>query len=178
MQSNAYPQLYELARDRFSCRSYSDRPVERDTLLAVLDVARLAPSACNKQPWMFLVADSDELRRAVIESYHREWIKTAPEFIIACGLHSKAWHRSCDGKDHTDVDLSIAIEHLCLAATAMELATCWVCNFDPAVISKAFNLPADVEPIAIIPIGYADENKALSAKSRKSLSEIVKWGKF
>ncbi|MDE6118070.1 MAG: nitroreductase family protein [Duncaniella sp.] len=178
MQTNAYPQLYELARERFSCRSYSNRPVERDTLRAVLDVARLAPSACNKQPWLFLIADSDDLRKAVTDSYQREWIKTAPEFIIACGLHSEAWHRSFDGKDHTDVDLSIAIEHLCLAATSMELATCWVCNFDPAVIAKAFNLPPDVEPIAIIPIGYPAESQAFPAKKRKSLSEIVKWGKF
>ena len=98
MQSNAYPQLYELSRDRFSCRAYSSRPVDRDTLLAVMDVARLAPSACNKQPWMFLIADSDELRNAIFESYDREWIRTAPEFIIACGLHTQAWHRSFAGK--------------------------------------------------------------------------------
>lgn len=178
MQTNAYPQLYELARDRFSCRAYSDRPVERDTLLAVLDVARLAPSACNKQPWLFLVADSDELRKAVTDSYTRDWIKTAPEFIIACGIHSEAWHRGFDGKDHTDVDLSIAIEHICLAATSMELATCWVCNFDPAIITEAFNLPDGVEPIAIIPIGYPAEGTEIPAKKRKALSEIVKWGKF
>lgn len=178
MQTNAYPQLYELARDRFSCRAYSDRPVERDTLLAILDVARLAPSACNRQPWLFLVADTDELRNAVISSYTRDWIKTAPEFIIACGIHSEAWHRGCDGKDHTDVDLSIAIEHICLAATSMELATCWVCNFDPAVITEAFNLPEGVEPIAIIPIGYPAEGTEIPAKKRKPLAEIVKWGKF
>ena len=101
MQTNAYPQLYELARERFSCRSYSNRPVERDTLRAVLDVARLAPSACNKQPWLFLIADSDDLRKAVTDSYQREWIKTAPEFIIACGLHSEAWHRSFDAGYYT-----------------------------------------------------------------------------
>lgn len=178
MQSNAYPQLYELARDRFSCRAYSQRPVEKDTLLAVLDVARLAPSACNKQPWLFLIADSDELRNAIFDSYNREWIRTAPEFIVACGVHDEAWHRGCDGKDHTDVDLSIAIEHICLAATAMELATCWVCNFDPAKISEAFNLPEGVEPIAIIPIGYPAEGTEIPEKKRKSLDEIVKWGKF
>lgn len=178
MQTNAYPQLYDLARERFSCRAYSPKKVERDTLLAILDVARLAPSACNKQPWIFLIADSDELRSAVISSYDRPWIRTAPEYIIACGIHSEAWHRGCDGKDHTDVDLSIAIEHICLAATSLELASCWVCNFDPTVISKAFNLAADIEPIAIIPIGYPAESQAFPAKKRKQLSDIVKWGKF
>lgn len=178
MQSNAYPQLYELARERFSCRSYSDKPVKRDSLLAVMDVVKLAPSACNRQPWMFLIADSDELRNAIFESYGREWIRTAPEFIVACGVHSEAWHRPHDGKDHTDVDVSIAVEHLCLAATAMELATCWVCNFDATVISKAFNLPDHVEPIAIIPIGYPAEGVEIPEKKRKELNEIVKWGKF
>ncbi|MDE5689822.1 MAG: nitroreductase family protein, partial [Duncaniella sp.] len=104
MQSNAYPQLYRLSQLRYSCRAYSDRPVRRDTLRSVLDVARLAPSACNRQPWVFLVADSAEQREAIISSYDRQWIRTAPEFIVACGIHDEAWHRGCDGKDHTDVD--------------------------------------------------------------------------
>lgn len=177
MQSNAYPQLYQLAQTRYSCRDYSDRPVSHDTLRAVLDIVRLAPSACNRQPWKFLVADSDEQRQAILSSYERPWIKSAPEFIVACGIHDEAWHRGCDGKDHTDVDLSIAIEHLCLAATALELGTCWVCNFDPVPVSKAFGLPEGVEPIAIIPIGYPADG-AVPAKKRKSLDEIVKWGKY
>ena len=178
MQANAYPQLYNLARERYSCRNYSDRKVYRDTILAVLDIARLAPSACNRQPWKFLVADSQEQREAVLYSYEREWIRTAPEFIIACGIHDEAWHRGCDGKDHTDVDLSIAIEHLCLSATSLELGTCWVCNFDPKPIREAFGLPDNVEPIAIIPIGYPAEGQSTPIKKRKALDEIVKWGKF
>ena len=178
MQSNAYPQLYRLSQLRHSCRDYSDRPVSRDTLRSVLDVARLAPSACNRQPWVFLVADSAEQREAITGSYDRQWIRTAPEFIVACGIHDEAWHRGCDGKDHTDVDLSIAIEHLCLAATSLELGTCWVCNFDPAPIAEAFGLPAGVEPVAIIPIGYPADPQAVPEKKRKSLDEIVRWGKF
>lgn len=178
MNTNPYSQLHKLVETRYSCRDYSDRPVERDLILSVLDVVRLAPSACNRQPWKFLVADSDELRNAVIGSYEREWIRTAPEFIVCCGLHSEAWHRKSDGKDHTDVDLAIAIEHLCLAASTIDLATCWICNFDPEPIRKAFELPDDVEPIAIIPIGYPADASNIPAKKRKELSEIVKWGKF
>ncbi|MCM1076092.1 MAG: nitroreductase family protein [Bacteroides sp.] len=178
MNSNAYPQLYRLAELRYSCRSYSDRRVERDTILTILDVARLAPSACNRQPWMFIVADSDEQREAILGSYDREWVRTAPDFIIACGLHDEAWHRASDGKDHTDVDVSIAVEHLCLAATSLGLATCWVCNFDTEAIRKAFALPDHVEPVAIIPLGYPAEPGNVPAKKRKELSEIVKWGKF
>ena len=76
---DSYPELYNLAVNRYSCRSYSSAPVPADTLTAVLDVVRLAPSACNRQPWLFIIADGDDERRAVIDSYPREWIKTAPE---------------------------------------------------------------------------------------------------
>lgn len=175
---DTYPELYNLALSRYSCRSYSPEPVPDDILMAVLDIARLAPSACNRQPWLFIIADSDDERRAIAESYSREWIKTAPTYIVACGIHEQAWHRPADGKDHTDVDLSIAIEHLCLAASSMHLGTCWVCNFDPTVISNAFRLPDGVEPIAIIPIGYPAQGDTAPAKTRKELSEIVRRGKF
>ncbi|WP_289287886.1 nitroreductase family protein [Paramuribaculum intestinale] len=178
MKSNAYPQLYRLCEQRYSCRAYSDRKVERDTVLTILDIVRLAPSACNRQPWKFLVADSDEQRAAILSSYDREWIRTASEFIVACGIHDEAWHRGCDGKDHTDVDVSIAVEHLCLAATSLGLGTCWVCNFDPKAIAEAFGLPEGVEPVAIIPLGYPAEGVEVPAKKRKELDEIVKWGRF
>ncbi|MDE6393734.1 MAG: nitroreductase family protein, partial [Duncaniella sp.] len=110
--------------------------------------------------------------------YTRDWIKTAPEFIIACGVHDEAWHRQMDGKDHTDVDVSIAVEHLCLAATSLGLATCWVCNFDPEIIRRAFRLPEGMEPVAIIPIGFPAEPDVIPAKKRKAMDEIVRRGKF
>ena len=175
---DSYPELYNLAVNRYSCRSYSSAPVPADTLTAVLDVVRLAPSACNRQPWLFIIADGDDERRAVIDSYPREWIKTAPEYIIACGLHDRAWHRQGDGQDHTDVDVSIAVEHLCLAATSLGLGTCWVCNFDPELIRKTFRLPDEVEPVAIIPIGYPADPAAVPAKNRKEMSDIIRRGKF
>jgi nitroreductase len=175
---DAYPEFYNLSLSRYSCRNYSPVPVPEDTLAAVLDAARLAPSACNRQPWLFIVADADDEREAVQSSYAREWIRTAPHYIIACGLHDEAWHRAADGKDHTDVDVSIAVEHLCLAASAMHLGTCWVCNFDTEGIRKAFRLPDSMEPVAIIPIGFPAEGTEAPAKTRKPLSEIVRRGKF
>ncbi len=178
MTSDILPQFYSLVRNRYSCREYSDRPVSDETLMAVLDMARLAPSACNRQPWMFLIADGDDERQAILDSYKRDWIRSAPRFIITLGDHSAAWHRPEDGKDHTDVDVSIAVEHICLAATALDLGTCWVCNFDPAVIRKSFNLPDHLEPVAIIPIGYPAKPDVVPAKTRKSLDEIVCKGKF
>lgn len=169
---NTYPELYSLVQRRFSCRNYSSQPVNPDDLTAVLDIVRLAPSACNRQPWLFMEARTPGQREAVSKAYPREWIASAPVCLIALGLHDAAWHRPADGKDHTDVDVAIAVEHLCLAATSLGLATCWVCNFDPAVLREAFTFPEGAEPIAIIPLGYPAEGVSAPDKVRKPIDEI------
>lgn len=171
---NLYSSLMQVMAERFSCRNYdTSRLPGRDILDAVLDAARIAPSACNRQPWRFMIVEGDEARQIMTRAYEREWIKTAPTFIIALGDHDTAWHRPYDGKDHTDVDISIAVEHLCLAAASVGLGTCWICNFNPEVIREAYSLPEHLEPIAIIPIGYPAPGVAAPQKVRKSLDEIV-----
>ncbi|MDE5745583.1 MAG: nitroreductase family protein [Paramuribaculum sp.] len=172
-----YPKLYDVVAGRYSCRAYTPAPVSREMVLAVLDAARLAPSACNRQPWKFIIADNQETRELVIGAYGRDWVKDVQTFIIACGDHSQAWHRA-DGKDHTDIDVAIAVEHICLAASSLGLGTCWICNFDAKAISDGLSLPENLEPIAIIPIGYPNPTAPVPAKSRKAIDEIVKWGKF
>ena len=109
------------AQSRYSCRNFDrNKNVSRDTIISIIEAARIAPSACNFQPWCFVVIDDQcetECRQAIIESYNRPWVESAPAFIVACGNHSQAWHRAADNKDHTDIDISIAVEHICLAAT-------------------------------------------------------------
>lgn len=174
-----YPQLYNIASRRYSCRSYADSPVAKDLIIAIMDVARIAPSACNKQPWRFLIIDQSmpELCTAVRNSYPREWFNNAPVYIVACGLHDEAWHRQSDGKDSTDIDVSIAVEHICLAATTLGLGTCWIGNFDVKILSEALDIPEGAEPIAIISLGYPASADA-PEKNRKELEEIIKWGKY
>ena len=173
-----YPELYRLVATRYSCRNYLPRAVGRDALEAVFDVARLAPSACNRQPWLFIIASAPDEREAILKAYPRDWMATAPEFIVACGVTSEGWHRPTDGVDHTPIDVAIAVEHICLGATAMGLATCWVCNFDPTVITSAFNLPEGIVPVAILPIGYPVPMPEVPVKQRKPLEAIVREGKF
>lgn len=173
MEPDAYPQLYDIAERRYSCRSYLPQVPARDTLLAVLDVARLAPSACNRQPWTFVVITDPAILAGVCGCYGRDWLRTAPAVIVAVGHHDLAWHRA-DGKDHTDVDLAIAVEHICLAATTLGLATCWICNFDAPRLAALMELPQECEPVAIVPIGYpADAD--VPEKKRKELTDIVRW---
>lgn len=162
----------DLVKARYSVRSYEMRPVEQEKLDYILECVRLAPSAVNFQPWRFAIVTDPEKLAALKTAYAREWIQTAPCMIVACGNHDEAWHRKADGKDHTDVDVSIAVEHLCLAATEQGLGTCWVCNFDTDRCREVMNLPENLEPVALIPIGYPTDS-AVPEKKRKSLDEIL-----
>jgi nitroreductase len=107
----------------------------------------------------------------VAACYNRDWFKTAPMYVIASILHDEEWVRS-DGKHHGDIDIAIAVEHLCLAATEQGLATCWVCNFDAALCKQLFGLPANEEPAVVIPLGYADDNP--KEKKRKPIEDIIR----
>ena len=163
----------ELARKRCSVRQYSDRSVEPEKMDYILEAARLAPSAVNKQPWRILLIESEEKRQQLQSCYDREWFKQAPLYLIVCGNHAESWKRAEDGKDHVDVDVAILTEHLCLAAAKQGLGTCWVCNFNVARCKQLFNLPEDLEPIVLLPLGYpADESAFEVEKKRKALSEI------
>lgn len=167
----------DLVAARYSCRDYADTPVGRDDILYCLEAARMAPSACNRQPWEFLVLAGPQECAPAVAAYHRAWAATAPVVIVALGRHDEAWHRASDGKDHTDVDVAIAVEHLCLAATATGLATCWICNFDADALASALGLPTGVEPVAMITLGYPAAGAA-PAKQRKPIQQIVRWGKY
>ena len=94
---SAYSDFMTLSAARYSCRNYAARTVARETLKKAIEAASLAPSAVNCQPWTFVVLDTPEMRQAIAECYPREWIKTAPAFIVAVGNHSEAWHRPSDG---------------------------------------------------------------------------------
>ncbi|MDP4210016.1 MAG: nitroreductase family protein [Bacteroidota bacterium] len=169
----------DLVRSRYSCRSFTSVPVEEDNLLKIMEAVRIAPSAVNYQPWHFIIVREPEVKALIVEAYPREWFRTAPLMIVACGDHTKSWKRT-DGKDFLDIDLSIAIEHLVLQATELGLGTCWVCNFNAGVLSRNLNLPDHIEPIAVIPIGYpADSGDITRYESkRKSLNDFVHWEKF
>lgn len=168
----------KIVSDRFSCRHYSQEQISREQILSILECARLAPSACNRQPWKFVVADEPELLQEIYAGYDRSWIKEAPTAIIVLGNRNEAWHRQYDGYDATDIDIAITTEHICLAATAMGLGTCWVCNFQPEVVRKALNIPEELEPLVIIPIGKPAEGIIAPEKKRKTAEELIQWGKF
>lgn len=160
----------ELVKNRYSCRDYQPRNVENEKLEYIMECVRYAPSAVNRQPWRFHIIKDDNDKARVQQCYNREWFNTAPLYILASVLHDEEWVRA-DGKHHGDIDIAIAVEHLCLAATAQGLGTCWVCNFDAALCKQLFSLPENEEPAVIIPIGYPAVPP--TEKKRKPISEIL-----
>lgn len=166
--------MHQLTTDRYSCRSYSPTQPSIDLIRQILDEAHYAPSACNRQPWRAMVIGPDDLegRKAITEAYNRPWIAEAPFYIIVCGVAAEAWTRPSDNKCHVDIDVAIFTEHICLCATDAGLATCWVCNFDPTVLKSALIFPEGVEPVVILPIGYAASG-IIPEKKRKNIDDIL-----
>ena len=167
----------KLAKARYSCRNYDTRPVEREKLNLILEAGRVAPSAVNFQPWHFFVIDSSEDLPEIHKVYHRDWFKTAPCVIVLCGNHESSWKRQ-DGKDHCDVDVAIAADHMTLQATEVGLATCWICNFDPEKVREVLTLPDHLEPVVILSLGYPLDqvNPDRHTEKRKPIGEIVTFG--
>ena len=163
--------LLELVKARYSCRCYQSTSVEQDKLDYIMECVRFAPSAVNRQPWKFRIVRNEADKEKLQKCYNREWFQTAPMYIICSILHDEEWIRS-DGKHHGDIDVAIAVEHLCLAATEQGLGICWVCNFDAELCKKSFGLGENEEAAVLIPIGYpADDPKE---KKRKDIEQICK----
>jgi len=167
----------ELAQRRYSVRSYQSKPVEKEKLIALVESALLAPSAVNFQPWKLVIVTEPALLAQLHGCYHREWFRSAPACIVAIGDHDKGWHRPTDGKDYTDMDVTIAIDYLMLAATEIGLGTCWICHFNAEKCASIFNLPSNLEVIAMIPVGYPLD-EGIPEKKRKTMDELVLWNCF
>jgi nitroreductase len=167
--------FFELIEKRYSVRAYQSRPVEEEKLQKVLNAARLAPTAANRQPFRFIVVKTEGRESELKRMYRPDWFTQAPLVICACAVPDEGWTRS-DGKDYYDVDTTIAMDHLILAAANLGLGTCWIAAFDPAATREILGLPNDIEPVALTPLGYpADE---LRPKHRKPLSDLVKYNKW
>ncbi len=160
----------ELCEARYSCRDYKREPIADEKLEYIKECVRLAPSAVNLQPWRFLIVSDEEGLQKICACYKRDWIKTAPLIVICLKREEEAWTRRYDGHNHADIDIAIATEHLCLAATEQGLGNCWVCNFDVEALMNTGLVPEGYQPAVLIPMGVpADERKE---KVRKPMEEV------
>jgi nitroreductase len=168
-------EFYNLISSRESVRNYDPyQPVPVEILERILDAGRLAPSACNIQPYKFLVISSPEKLEKVRACYNREWFKEAPHILIIIGLQDQAWKRSYDGYNSVETDVAIALTHIILAAENEGVGTCWIAAYNPVILREALNLNENQLIFGITPLGYPKPGfiKAPN-KKRKPLGDIV-----
>lgn len=166
----------KLVTERESIRNYDPkRPVEREILEQILEAGRLAPSAANLQPWKFLLVSSEHILEQVRSVYPRAWFVEAPHILIVTGNEQLAWHRA-DGYNSIETDLTIAMDHMILAAENAGVGTCWVGNFDYVALRNILQLTDDEVVFAMTPLGYTKSGFTKKMqKSRKSFDEVVRF---
>jgi len=162
-------EVFEAIRTRRSIKRYSNKPVEKDKLLKVLEAARLSPSAGNRQPWRFIVVTDPEKKESLRPPYRRDIVLSAPVVIVGCALPSESFAEA----EFWKIDVSIALQDLVLAAWEEGLGTCWMGVFhEEDEIKKALGIPRDVRVVAMVALGYPAEKKD-PVSDRKLLEEIT-----
>ena len=169
--------VMEAVETRQSVRAYEDKPVEPEKLERILEAARLAPSAKNRQEWRFIVVQDEARRRALVEAANgQSFVGEAPVVIAACGVDTE--YRMPCGHPAFSIDVAIALEHIALQACEEGLGTCWIGAFNEAKVKEILGVPEDVCVVELMPLGYpADEPRP---KSRMAMAEIAmreEWGK-
>jgi len=168
----------DLAKSRYSVRKYENRSVEAEKLSAILEAGRIAPTAANKQPCIFLVLNNEESIKKLCKACNPHG---APLAIVVCADKKSVWIRPFDKASMADVDSTIATDHIMLCAQDLGLSSCWITYFDPAIVRKEFNIPDNIVPVNILAIGYsADEPQSPDrhTQTRKPLDSIVKYSSF
>ncbi|BAY50105.1 nitroreductase (plasmid) [Scytonema sp. HK-05] len=184
-----YP-VHDFIRSRWSPRAFSDRAVEPEKLLSLLEAARWAPSSYNHQPWSFIVATKDDATEynrllSTLVEFNQGWAKNAPVLILTV-----AKIRTDDGKTnrHAFHDLGLALENLILQATSLDLFAHQIGGFNPETAREIYQIPEGYEPATVVTVGYPGDpqnlpdglrDRELAPRTRKPLTEFVfteKWG--
>lgn len=164
----------ELAKERFSVRSYSPKPVEPEKVAKILEAAKVAPTATNSQPQRVYVLQSPEalekIRRVSKSTYE------APLVFLVCSDEDRAWKsRYVEGYDSGEMDASIVCCHMMLEATALGLGSLWVLLFDPAKARVEFDLPESVRPHCLLCVGYKSQEAVPNPKLHEVYRPIDEW---
>ncbi len=170
-----------LVRNRVSCREYLAREVTDADIFYCLEAARLSPSACNKQPWRFVIVKDAALRERIcrdglLPGVPMPWLKTAPVIVVLCAQKNVLTHRIAplfSGVDYPLLDCGIAGEHFVLAAERRGLGTCWIGWFKPRFVKKLLHLPSDFKPVSLLSLGYPAQQRDLS--SRLEMKDIARF---
>jgi len=164
----------EAIRRRYSCRSYADRPLEKERLDMILEAARQAPSAKNLQDWRFVVVTDAELKKKIAAAANNQtFLASAGAIVVGCTVRD---HVMRCGQVVGPIDVAIALEHMCLQATSLGLATCWIGSFYPDKVRPIVGIPEDVTVVELLAIGYpADTPKEHRREPLDRIASFNKW---
>ena len=172
-------EFFDLINKRQSCRKYLDKPVEKEKLIKCIEAARIAPSACNSQPWHFIVVNNKELSSKVAmcvqDKVMNKFTSECKSFIIIVEESGNLTSRAgalMKQQDYRSVDLGIATEHLCLSATEQNLGTCILGWFNEKELKKLLNINKLKRIRLVVAIGYPENNETRK-KIRKDIDEIL-----
>ena len=163
-------EFYEVLKTRRSIRSYKPDAVPENALKNIAEAVNLAPTACNRQPFKLLLVRDPEMRKTICTNTHFAFLAEAPVIAVMMTNESASWTRY-EGNPAADIDASIAMEHLVLAAAAEGLGTCWICAFSRPEMNAALKISAPWSAFALSPIGYAAAGPR--PFTRKNLAEVV-----
>jgi nitroreductase len=176
----------ELVSRRYSVRNYRNEPVPRERIERCIEAARLAPSACNSQPWKFVVVDEPALKGKLAEAAFaglvniNRFVSAAPVLVVIVGERQKLSAKLgglVKDRDFSLMDIGIAAEHFCLQAAEEGLGTCMLGWFSEKPVKKLLGVPATRRIELIISVGFASDEKT-PAKKRKSTADIVSWNNY
>ena len=160
-----------LAKERYSCRAYKDTPLTEAQVNRILEAARLAPTAANRQPVHVWVVRSPEglekLKGAT------DYIYGAPAVFMVGAKVDAAWVRKYDGKNGAEVDAAIVGTHIMLEASALGLGNVWVGSFDPAKIKAGFPETDGYEIVCLFPVGVAAEEAGPNHELRQPMEQFA-----
>lgn len=165
----------DLIKSRESIRDYNpEHPVEQEKLKRILEAGRFAPSAANRQPWKFYLVSQPENLSLIRKCYPKPWFSEAPHVLVVAGKRGMAWTRTSDGYNSLETDLTIAMDHMILAAEAEGVATCWIAAFDPVALYSSGIISKDETVFAITPLGYPRSGFSKKGnKARKAAEDVI-----
>ena len=163
-------------RKRRSIRDYLKKEVEEEKLSLILEAARQAPSASNRQEWRFIVV-KDKVSKAKLccAAKNQEFVNAAPVIIVCCAQTDN--HVMTCGQACYAIDLAIAIDHMTLAAVELGLGTCWIGAFYEEKVKKILNIPDNIRVVEMLALGYPAK-KLIAPKNRLGLDDIVFFDKW
>ena len=168
----------KLITDRYSVRNFKPEHLPQDIIDKILLAGHKAPTGCNYQPQRILVINTDEAINKLRECTKCHF--SAPTAILVCHNKDESWVRKYDGALSSPVDAAIVATHMMLAAHNEGVGCCWVMHFDPEAIRKAYEIPHNIEPIALLVMGYPTEDAQpleMHFKTR-ALDDVVFYDKF